>query len=80
LHEQHPDFLPNQSKILKIIYLSFLFSKQIFKIDYASHLLKCDLLWSIKEYLDYYEKPFNVVLESGIDNEKLKKKKKDKKN
>ena len=45
----------------------------MFKIDYANHLLKCDLLWSIKEYLDFYEKPFNVVLESGIDNEKLKK-------
>lgn len=73
MHEQHPDFLPNQSKYIKNnIYLLFIF-KQIFKIDYASHLLKCDLLWSIKEYLDYYEKPFNVVLESGIDNEKLKK-------
>lgn len=34
--------------------------------DYASFLLKSQDLWSPAEYLNYYKKPINIILESGM--------------
>jgi hypothetical protein len=38
----------------------------LFFQDYANFLLKSVDLWSPDEYLNYYKKPINVILDSGI--------------
>jgi hypothetical protein len=34
--------------------------------DHANFLLKSNDLWAPKDYLAYYTKPFNIIIESGI--------------
>lgn len=34
--------------------------------NHVNFLLKCQDLWSPKEYLSYYEKPFNIIFESEL--------------
>ncbi|CAF0760054.1 unnamed protein product [Brachionus calyciflorus] len=46
LHENHPEFFPNQ--------------------NHANYLIRNQDLWDPKEYLDCYEKPFNLVLDSDL--------------
>jgi hypothetical protein len=35
-------------------------------IDYANFLVKSDALLSPRDFLDYHEKPLDIVLESGM--------------
>ncbi len=37
-----------------------------FDLDYANFLIKSDELMTAKEYLSYYNRPYNITLESGM--------------
>lgn len=67
LHENHPEFFPNQSlRIILQDHLNDFLQLFYFFQDYANFLLKSVDLWSPDEYLNYYKKPINVILDSGI--------------
>ena len=65
IHELHPEFLPNQSK-LNLSFKNYHNLKITnFKLDTANFLVRNETILSPKDYLDYHEKPLDIVLESG---------------